>query len=423
MKKVLIVIYYWPPAGGPGVQRWLKFSKYLPGFGIQPIIYKPKNPSYPIIDSSLEVSPEVEVLENPIFEPYAMANLLSKDDTRTISSGIIKSKTRQSWSEQLMLYIRGNFFIPDARKFWVKPSVAYLKEYLSKHQIDTIITTGPPHSLHLIGKALKQANPHLQWIADFRDPWTTIGYHSALKLTTSSQAKHKALEKEVLDLADQLIVTSFQTKDEFETKTKTPVEVITNGFEDTSMYVELSENFTVSHIGSLLNDRNPKVLWEVFAELIEEDTVFKDFFELKLIGKVSDSVLESAYQSGLKKFVSIIGYLDHKDAIESQRSSQMLLLIEINKPENKSIIPGKIFEYLASRRPILAIGPEGWDVNQIISETHSGKCFNYDEKASLKSYVKDAFKAFLNGKLKSNTKNIDQYHRKNLTQKLVKLIK
>jgi len=134
----------------------------------------------------------------------------------------------------------------------VKPSVAYLKEYLSKHQIDTIITTGPPHSLHLIGKALKQANPHLQWIADFRDPWTTIGYHSALKLTASSQAKHKALEKEVLDLADQLIVTSFQTKDEFETKTKTPVDVITNGFEDTSIYVELSENFTVSHIGSLL---------------------------------------------------------------------------------------------------------------------------------------------------------------------------
>lgn len=423
MKKVLIVTYYWPPAGGPGVQRWLKFSKYLPEFGIQPIIYKPKNPSYPILDFSLEVSPEVVVLEKPIFEPYAMANFLSKDDTKTISSGIIKSKARQSWSEQLMLYIRGNFFIPDARNFWVKPSVDYLKEYVSNNQIDTIITTGPPHSMHLIGKALKQANPNLQWIADFRDPWTTIGYHSALKLTVSSQVKHKALEKEVLDSADQLIVTSSQTKGEFETKTKTPVEVITNGFEDTPMYVELSENFTVSHVGSLLNDRNPKVLWEVFAELIEEDLVFKDFFELKLIGKVSDSVLESAYQSGLKKFVSIIGYLDHKDAVESQESSQMLLLIEINKPENKSIIPGKIFEYLASRRPILAIGPKGWDVNQIISETHSGKCFNYDEKTSLKSYVKEAFKAFLNGKLKSNTKNIDQYHRKNLTQKLVKLIK
>jgi glycosyltransferase involved in cell wall biosynthesis len=322
-----------------------------------------------------------------------------------------------------MLYIRGNFFIPDARVFWVKPSISFLKDYILKHDIQTVITTGPPHSLHLIGLGLKNNDSQLQWIADFRDPWTTIGYHSALKLTQKSRQRHLTLEKDVLNSADQLVVTSFKTKAEFEKKTNTPIEVITNGYGELSVDAVLSENFTVSHIGSLLNDRNPKVLWQVLAELIEENPVFKDFFELKLVGKISESVLESAYEAGLKKYVSVIGYLDHKDAVESQRSSQLLLLIEIDKPETQGIIPGKLFEYLASKRPILAIGPEDWDVAQLISETNSGDCFTYSEKTRLKSYIEKSFKAFLNGKLKANTKNIEHYSRRNLTQKLTQLIK
>lgn len=422
MKKVLIITYYWPPAGGPGVQRWLQFSKHLPDFGYQPVVYKPKNPSYPIKDTSLIPSQKVSVVEKSIFEPYAFAEVFSKSDSKTISSGIIKSKKKQSWKERLMLYIRGNFFIPDARVLWVKPSISFLKDYIQNHEIETIITTGPPHSLHLIGLGLKEIYPELQWIADFRDPWTTIGYHSALKLTEKSKQKHLALENDILNSADQLITTSFQTKAEFEQKTKTPIGVITNGYEEISVDAELSENFTVSHIGSLLNDRNPKVLWEVLAELIDENLVFKDFFELKLIGKISESVLESAHEAGLKNFVSVIGYLNHKDAVESQRTSQMLLLIEIDKPETRGIIPGKLFEYLSSKRPILAIGPEAWDVGKIISETNSGDCFTYDEKIRLKSFIEEAFKAFLNGKLKANTKNIEEYSRKNLTKKLTQLI-
>lgn len=423
MKKVLIITYYWPPAGGPGVQRWLQFSKHLPKFGLQPIVYKPQNPSYPIKDASLDASQKVRVIEKSIFEPYALAEVLSKSNSKTISSGIIKSKKKQSWKQRMMLYIRGNFFIPDARMLWVKPSISFLKDYIQNHEIETIITTGPPHSLHLIGSGLKEIYPELQWIADFRDPWTTIGYHSALKLTEKSKQKHLSLENYVLNSADQLVVTSFQTKAEFEQKTKTPIEVITNGYEEISVDAELSENFTVSHIGSLLNDRDPKILWEVFSELIEESLVFKDFFELKLIGKISESVLKSAHEAGLKNFVSVVGYLNHKDAVESQRTSQMLLLIEIDKPETRGIIPGKLFEYLASKRPILAIGPEGWDVGKIISETHSGDCFTYDEKKRLKSYIEKSFKAFLNGKLKAGTKNIEHYSRRNLTQKLTQLIK
>ncbi|WP_019039344.1 hypothetical protein [Psychroflexus tropicus] len=422
MKKVLIITYYWPPAGGPGVQRWLQFANYLPDFGYQPVIYKPKNPSYPITDESLKANLSAEVIEKPIFEPYRFAELLSKSDSKTISSGIIKSKKRQSWKEKMMLYIRGNFFIPDARVFWVKPSVKFLSSYIQEQKIETIITTGPPHSLHLIGLGLKKNLNNLQWIADFRDPWTTIGYHKALKLTKKSQAKHKKMESDVLNSADQIVVTSFQTKAEFEQKTTIPIEVITNGYGELSAEAELSEGFTLSHIGSLLNDRNPKVLWEVLAELIEENPVFNDFFELKFIGKVSESVLESAYAAGLRKHISVLGYLSHQDAVESQRSSQMLLLIEIDKPETRGIIPGKVFEYLAANRPIIAIGPQDWDIEKIISETNSGVCFKYDEKQKLKVHIKNSFQAFLNGKLSASTQNIAKYSRKNLTKQLTQLI-
>ena len=422
MKKVLIITYYWPPAGGPGVQRWLNFSKYLPDFGYQPIIYKPKNPSYPIKDTSLSSPSGVKVIEKSILEPYALAELVSKSNSKTISSGLIKSKTKQSWKERLMLFIRGNLFIPDARVLWVKPSISYLKAYIQEHSIDTIITTGPPHSLHLIGLGLKNHSPNLNWIADFRDPWTTIGYHKALRLTDMSEQKHKDLESKVLNTANQLITTSFKTQQEFLQKTKTPIEVITNGFDEISVESELSENFTISHIGSLLNDRNPKLLWQVFAELVTENPVFKNFFELQLIGKTSESVLESIHSAGLEDYVSVEGYVPHKKAVSYQKSSQMLLLIEIDKQDTRGIIPGKLFEYLASQRPILAIGPQEWDVEKIISDTQSGQCFTYNQKDDLKSYVENAFDDFLNGKLNAKTKNIQQYSRKHLTQNLTHLI-
>lgn len=422
MKKVLIITYYWPPAGGPGVQRWLNFSKYLPDFGYQPIVYKPKNPSYPIKDNSLSSPSRVKVIEKSILEPYAFAELVSKSDSKTISSGLIKSKTKQSWKERLMLFIRGNLFIPDARVLWVKPSISYLKAYIQEHSIETIITTGPPHSLHLIGLGLKKHLPNLNWIADFRDPWTTIGYHKALRLTEKSEQKHKDLESKVLNTANQLITTSFKTQQEFSQKTKTPIEVITNGFDEISVESELSENFTISHIGSLLNDRNPKLLWQVFAELITENSVFKNFFELQLIGKISESVLESIHNAGLEDYVSVQGYVPHKEAVSYQKSSQILLLIEIDKQDTRGIIPGKLFEYLASQRPVLAIGPEEWDVEKIISDTQSGQCFTYSQKTDLKSFVEKAFDDFLNGKLNANTKNIQQYSRKHLTQNLAHLI-
>lgn len=423
-KKLLIITYYWPPAGGPGVQRWLKFVKYLPDFDIQPIVYVPENPTYPIVDKGLlsEVSDKAIVLKNKIFEPYQLAGFLSKKETKKISSGIIPAAKKQSFLERTLLWVRGNLFIPDARFLWVNPSVKYLKEYIQEHKIDTIITSGPPHSLHLIGLKLKQSL-NINWYADFRDPWTTIGYHKALKLSSYADKKHKQLEKAVLNGADCIIVTSKTTKAEFKLLTHTPIEVITNGYDVENVDKQsLDEKFTMAHIGSFLSDRNPKVLWEVLQELIAENTLFATHFQLKLIGKISQEILDSIANYTLMNYCNNLGYVSHIEAIQHQRKSQVLLLIEIDSPETRSIIPGKLFEYMASERPIIAIGPKDSDFAEIITSTNTGVFFTYNEKERLKKTIISYFELYLEKKLQVYPVGLQQYSRKSLTKQLASLI-
>lgn len=424
MKKVLIITYYWPPAGGPGVQRWLKFVKYLPDFGIKPIVYIPKNPTYPIIDQDLlsEVPAGVTILKQEIFEPYAMASILSKGKVQKISAGIIPEHKKQSITEKVSLWIRGNLFIPDARVLWVKPSVIYLQKYIEENNIDTIITTGPPHSVHLIGFHLKKKTK-VNWIADFRDPWTTIGYQKSLKLSSFAASKHKKLEREVLTYADEIIVTSKSTKAEFAEITKKPIHVITNGYDvETVERQKVDAKFSISHIGSLLSERNPEILWQTLAELVVDIPSFKDDFELKLIGTVSESVLQSIEENSLNSFLHNLGYVSHAEAIAAQRKSQVLLLLEIDSPATKAIIPGKLFEYMVSGRPILALGPEGADFADILKETNTGIFITYQERQKLKSTLIELYSQFLNGDLKVNAAGLQQYSRKNLTGKLADVI-
>ena len=423
-KKVLIITYYWPPAGGPGVQRWLKFVKYLPDFDIEPILYIPENPNYPLVDESLlaEVSKKITILKKPINEPYKLAGLFSIKSSKTISKGIISEHKKQSLVEKVMLYIRGNFFIPDARKSWVKPSVDYLSEYISKENIKTVITTGPPHSMHLIGMQLKKRLA-LRWFADFRDPWTSIGYHEQLRLTKKSKEKHKALEKQVLNSADQIIVTSSVTKKEFQDITNKPIVVITNGYDDESSgKVLLDSKFTLSHIGSLLSKRNPEVLWQILSELIKENNQFAQDFQLNFIGAVSDNVLESIENHNLSDYIYKVGYVSHKESITHQKKSQILVLIEIDSDETKCIIPGKLFEYMVSNRPIIALGPKGSDVEKIIQETNTGNYFYYDDYKSLKSIILTHYEVFQNKTLQSQAIGLQKYHRKSLTESLSKLL-
>ncbi len=425
-KKVLIVTYYWPPAGGPGVQRWLKFVKYLPEFNTQPQVFIPENPSYPILDESLskELPKSVKIHKKKIIEPYALANLMAKKSTEKFSSGIITESNKQTKLQQLMLYVRGNYFIPDARKFWISPSIHEIKKILKKEKIYTLITTGPPHSLHLIGLGLKKEIPDLHWIADFRDPWTSISYHEELKLTEKTKEKHQELELRVLKNADQIVVTSFSTQTEFQQKTFNPVHLITNGY-DERPYDEapaLDEQFTFAHIGSLMKDRNPLHLWEVFSDLIKENKDFESFFELDLIGKTASNVIDSIREFGLENYLRTTDYLPHEEALKKQESAQVLLLIEKNQTATKGIIPAKLFEYMSAKRPILAIGPTDWDVRKILKKTNAGVGFGYNDQEKIKSYIKQQFSLFLKGKLAVSSTGIEAFSRKKITQKLAEII-
>lgn len=422
-KRVLIITYYWPPAGGPGVQRWLKFVKYLPEYNVKPIVFVPENPEYPILDESLgqDVNPSLEFLKLPIKEPYKVAGLFSKS-SKTLSKGLIPDKKNQSIMEKLMLFVRGNFFIPDARVSWVKPAVAFLTHFLKDNPVDAIITTGPPHSLHLIGLQLKE-QLNLKWLTDFRDPWTSIDYHKELKLTKASERKHKALEKRVLTTADQIVVTSKTTKCEFSTITTTPIEVITNGYDVAgNTNTSLDTKFSMSHIGSLLSERNPEILWKVLEDLINEDTEFERSLRLNFVGAVSETVMDSLRHYNLIDYADRVGYVSHKESIIYQKKSQVLLLIESNIETKQGIIPGKLFEYMVSNRPILAIGPKSWEVDSILKETNTGTSFSYSDYSALRSKIIEYFEAFKSGTLQSHAVGLQKYSRKNLTGSLVKLL-
>jgi len=419
MRKVLIITYYWPPAGGPGVQRWLKFVKYLRDFGIEPSVYIPDNPSYPIVDETLvdEVPQGITYYKNRIAEPFWLARVLASKKTKRISAGIIES-VNQSLLEKVMLWVRGNYFIPDARKYWVQPSITYLTEVLQREEIDTVITTGPPHSMHLIGWGLKEKKS-IRWIADFRDPWTSIGYHKKLKLTKVSREKHKAMESLVLNGADKIIVTSDTTRKEFNRITQKPIAVITNGYDtDYKGGAHLDDKFTIAHIGSLLTGRNPKNLWKELSQMAAENEVFRAHLQLEFIGVVSKDVMDSLYHYELAPYVKLKGYVSHAQALRRQRASQVLLLVEIDSEETRGIIPGKLFEYMAAKRPVLAVGPEGWDAGKIIEKTMTGRVFDYGMRAELRATLLDWYQQYRERNLHPEGKDIKEYSRRELTRKL-----
>lgn len=423
--KVLIITYYWPPAGGPGVQRWLKFCSYLPDYGVEPVVYIPENPTYPITDEGLleEVPQSIKILKHRIWEPYFLGRLLSKSSTKTISKGIIADDL--SVVKKAMLYVRGNLFIPDARKAWVKPSVKFLKRQLEKQQYDAVITTGPPHSLHLIGMRLKKATG-IRWIADFRDPWTSIGYHNQLSLTARSKRKHKDLEAQVLNSADEIIVTSPGTKTEFTAITDKPVTLITNGYDISNKpktAVALDEKFSIAHIGSLLAKRNPDPFWKELERICMEVEGFKEDLKLLFAGVVAEEVKDSLKYREIYDCAEFKGYVNHAEAIKLQHQSQLLLLLEIDSPDTRAILPGKLYEYMMAGRPILAFGPEGSDIAPILKQTGSGEFFNYHNPLAFRHYIMDAYRAYKDGKLTSHQSNIEAYERRALTGRLADLLK
>ncbi|MHA6697349.1 glycosyltransferase family protein [Chryseobacterium sp. A321] len=424
-KKVLIITYYWPPAGGPGVQRWLKFTKYLPEFGYEPYVYTPENPSYPLLDPSLEkqVPKELTLVQTKIWEPYQLAELLSSSNQK-YKAGQFDKVENQSLKGRLSIWVRGNFFIPDARKFWVKPSLRFLKTYLKKNSIDTVITSGPPHSMHLIGLGLKKEDPSLKWIADFRDPWTEISYYKHLKLSKWADRRHHALEKEVLQTADLTLATSYSDAEQFKSLGANAI-CITNGFDPSDLPAISNDSpksdskFSLSYIGVLEQLRNPQLLWDVLIELVESEKAWKEKLELRFVGRIDPKLLESLQSSPLSPHLKELGYLSHEEALAQMQKASLLLITNFPSSASKGIIPGKLFEYLASEKRILSFGPPSADVQKILEETKSGSHFAYDESSALKEFLKKEMDLFESGEKKQGSASIEKFTRRSLTKSLV----
>ena len=415
LKPILIITYYWPPSGGAGVQRWLKFSKYLPEFGWRPIIFTPENPDFDLKDESLlkDLNPEVEVLKFPIWEPYRIFKRLSGQ--KELKQGQILEDARSSLFKSMAVWLRGNLFVPDPKVFWVKPSVNYLMSILEANNIRHIVTTGPPHSMHLIGVRLKMKVPSLTWIADFRDPWTQWEILQAMKISAPVWRKHKKLEQQVIKVADSLLVTSPSAKDEFKQLGARRVEVITNGYDELDyddILPEPSGGFVISHVGMLSSQRNPEALWSSMEGVL--DTSEKEI-KIRLTGIISPQVLASINKHPkLASAIELSESVPHSEVQKLYAESNLLLLIQTRTERKQTQLPGKLFEYLQAKKPILCIGDTQSDLAKILKDTNSGQCFDYDDLPGITDFIRKV----VDGDIDFTFQNIDQYSRKALTERL-----
>lgn len=441
MRKILIITYYWPPSGGAGVQRWLKFVKYLHDFGWEPVVYTPANPESPVNDISLlkDVPENIEVLKTHIWEPYDLyKKFVGRKKEEKINTGFLTENKKAGITEKISVWLRGNLFIPDARRFWIKPSVEFLSEYLSKHKIDIIASTGPPHSMHLIAMELKKKF-RIPWLADFRDPWTNIDFYSDLMLTSQADKKHHRLENEVLFNADAVVSVGTIMSEEFErkyqnssikdqekkNKRREKFFVISNGFDEDDLFkgkTEADKKFSLSHIGSLVKTRNPEIFWKVLSDVVSTNAGFKNDLQIKLVGKVDYSVLDSLEEYNLKKYLNRVEYLNHDEVVKIQQQSQILLLLLNNTPNAKGILTGKFFEYLAANRPILCIGPENGEAAAILSETNTGVAIDFSNEKGMKEIILQYYSLYKSNNLSVQSKNIQKYSRKELTKELAAVL-
>ncbi len=440
MKRVLVITYYWPPSGGSGVQRWVKFAKYLPSQGWQPVIYTPENPELIATDSSLleDIPSEAEILKTKIFEPYGIYRSLvgRKDAAKGGSDEVNPVNTRKKTPMQkLSMFARGNFFIPDPRCLWIRPSVKFLKKYLKEHPVDLIVSTGPPHSMHLIAEKVAAATG-IKWIADFRDPWTGMFYFKHLALSSWAERRHRKLEQRVLNHADAIVAVSPLVQTDFRAMTSTPVHLITNGYDEDDFRKQILKQvqddaeskddaegkFNISHTGLFAADGNPLTLWEVLAEKCLKDKDFAKHLRIRLTGKNDSSIIASIREAGLSDQLVDNGYQPHAVAVREQQNASLLIIPLRREAEYRATLPGKLFECLASGRPILGIGQKDGAMATILADTGAGVVCDWDEKKEIDAYVDDAWEKFKAGTLHNDSRGVEQFSRKALTLKMAALM-
>lgn len=430
MKKVLIITYYWPPAGGGGVQRWLKFTKYLPNHGIKPVVAIPDEPEYPIIDHTLEkdVPDIIEVIKIPIWEPYKLFRFLtSKEKGEKVNAGLLNSNKKKSLAEKISVWLRGNLLIPDARVFWIRPAAKKISKFLKKHPVDTIITTGPPHSVHLIGLRLKKKFK-VKWLADFRDPWSEIDYLEEFNPGKLAMNHHIRLEGKVLKNADNVITVSNNWAEDLKRLGAPEVKVITNGFDTSDFkdfnYNSSSDKIVLLYSGMLNEFRNPEFLWEELGNLCKNNKEFAEAFQLKFFGTIDQGVF--TYLDGvshLSQRYSSGGYISHKELLKEYEKASVLLLIQNSTKNALGHIPGKVFEYMATGRPILAIADKASDIAKILKAENAGVVIDRNKKEEVNQVLSDFLISMLSKHESRDSKGIEvKYSREALTKQLVELI-
>ena len=420
MNKVLIVTYYWPPSGGAGVQRWLKFSKYLPEFGWEPIILTvdPEFAAYPVTDNSL--SEDFHSSEK-IFKTAATnySRVYNKDNTRIPTAGFANNE-ENTLKEKIMRFIRGNFFIPDPRKGWNSFAFRKACEIIETQGIENIITTSPPHSTQLIGLNIKKKYPAINWIADLRDPWTDIYYYKQFYPTMISKSIDSAYEKKVLKNADRIITVGPSLKTLFSQKVNGIAEktvVITNGYDEED-FVGLAGStpdiFTISYIGTL-SDSYPVIAFLSALQSLKKKGIR---FRLKFIGTVSPKQKGLILSSIEESSIEFINTVDHITALRYLAESTILLLIIPDHHSNKSIITGKLFEYIAAGKPVICLGPVDGDAAGYLNETGHGFTFAYNDSRGILDYLTTLLTDnSIAGKISPQV-----FSRKELTGKVVSLL-
>jgi len=409
--------------GGGGVQRWLKMSKYIPEFGWMPVVYTAAPDNFVAEDRSLEkeVRADIEIIRTPIFEPYGIyAKLTGQKKEKSNYSGFIKDK-KPGLAYKLSLFIRSNFFIPDARKFWIRPSITYLKKWLAQNEVDAIITNGPPHSVHMIGLGIKKYFPHLPWIADFRDPWTNIDFYKELKLLPFADKLHHRMEKRVLTVADRVVTVTWNWQSELSAIADgRHIDLVLNGYDpaDFSSFKSLkTDKFIICHLGSMNKDRNPESFWNGISQLSNQDLSFKSSLEIHLIGPVDQSIHESIRRNDLEQYIVARDFIPHAEAMEYLQKCDLLLLPINNSMNSKGILPGKMYEYIATGKPVLSIGPLDGDIAKVLNQMNQTRLFSYDDVDGITNFMKSIF-----NQTPEASKDIEQYSRKSHAKKFASIL-